>query len=71
MSSTHFLRGIMGIALVAGIIGVVLLGIAFGYSPKPGTQAGFTVLQLFASGLGCVIAGAFSGLLLTHIQRAI
>ena len=60
----------MGIALAAGVIGIALLGIAFGYSPKPEVQSGFTMLQVFASSLGCMITGAFSGLLLTHVRRA-
>jgi len=70
MSSSHFMRGIMAIALGAGLIGVALLGISFGYSLKPEAQFGFTAHPLFASGLGAVIAGAFSGLMLTYIRRA-
>ena len=70
MSASFFLRGIMGVALATGVIGVALLGIAFGYSLKPDAVLAFTTHRLFAPGLGCVIAGAFSGLLLMHIERA-
>jgi len=70
MPSDYLLKGVMGIALATGVIGIALLGIAFGYSLKPGALLAFTSHPLFAPGVGCVIAGAFSGLLLTQIRRA-
>jgi hypothetical protein len=61
MSSGYLLKGVMGIALAAGVIGIAVLGIAFFWP---------TSHPFSAPGFACVIAGAFSGLLLTQIRRA-
>jgi hypothetical protein len=59
----------LGILMAAGIIGIALIGVAFGHSFRVGRISSLSQHPLFGAGLQCLGASVVCGLLLLGASR--